>query len=48
MTLKSSFVKGVILSVSFTFAGFADLPVAKAGQFANCRRQRKLPAKWHV
>ena len=33
---------------SFTFAGFADLPAAKAGQFADCRWQRKLPAKRHV
>ena len=32
----------------FTFAGFADLPAAKEGQFADCRRQRKLPAKRHV
>ena len=32
----------------FTFAGFADLPVAKAGQFADCWRQRKPPAKRHV
>ena len=30
------------------FAGFADLPAAKEGQFADCRRQRKLPAKRHV
>ena len=32
----------------FTFAGFADLPAAKEGQFADCRRQRKPPAKRHV
>ena len=38
----------VILIVIFTFAGFADLPAAKASQFADCRRQRKLPAKPHV
>ena len=32
----------------FTFAGFADLLAAKEGQFADCGRQRKLPAKRHV
>ena len=31
-----------------TFAGFAGLPAAKEGQFADCRRQRKLLAKRHV
>ena len=41
-------VKIECLFPSFTFAGFADLPAAKAGQFADCRRQRKLPAKRHV
>ena len=33
---------------SFTFADFADLPAAKAGQFEDGRQQRKLPAKRHV
>ena len=41
-------VKIKVFFPSFTFAGFADLPAAKAGQFADCRRQRKLPAKRHV
>ena len=36
------------LNPCFTFAGFADLPAAKEGQFADCRRKRKLLAKRHV
>ena len=41
-------VKIECLFPSFTFAGFADLLAAKEGQFADCRQQRKLPAKRHV
>ena len=36
------------LHLCFMFAGFAELPAIKAGQFADCQRQRKPPAKRHV